>query len=469
MTPRLAILSGARAGAVEPLPGAVASIGRHATCQVRLDPDADVQVSSRHAVIQRRDAAWVVRDLGSAQGTYVNGQRIEAEQPLNDGDVLRLGAEGPELQFLLSDRAVVAAPSAAPTAAQPGRPTLSPEELARILEEEQAGLLAREMAAAARRRQLVRIAVGTLVAITVVTTAVVLGRRAALRRAEIEASTAELARADSLMASVATLRATTPAMQAALDSARQSARRLRMALDSSGHRPEAIRPLMTRLDSAVGRQRVIAAAAAFDAPAIAAPSAFGVAFVVAQYADGSEVTATASAVRRDGTGVVLLTSRAVGISAASIPPDRVLVRYPGVAGALSATVLATHLTEDLALLRVAQRGGLPVVQGLGWKDPPLAAGAPVAVTAYAAPAPAGDGDWAKASVVSSTTTGTAVRVTKEFITVDGWGAALAAGAPVFDAEGLVAGVVSSAAPSSGGRLYDVVPVIYALELLDQLQ
>jgi len=144
MTPRLAILSGGRAGSVEPINGAVASIGRHPTCQIRLDADRDTEVSNRHAVIQKKDGVWVARDLGSLQGTYLNGQRISAEQPLNDGDLLRLGASGPELQFLLSDRAQVAEPSRGPMLAQPATPALRHEELAQILEDEQAGQLARD-------------------------------------------------------------------------------------------------------------------------------------------------------------------------------------------------------------------------------------------------------------------------------------------------------------------------------------
>ena len=58
MNPRLAILSGGRAGTVEPLTGAVSSIGRHATCRVRLDADQDTEVSNRHAVIQKKDGVW---------------------------------------------------------------------------------------------------------------------------------------------------------------------------------------------------------------------------------------------------------------------------------------------------------------------------------------------------------------------------------------------------------------------------
>jgi len=66
-------------------------------------------------------------------------------------------------------------------------------------------------------------------------------------------------------------------------------------------------------------------------------------------------------------------------------------------------------------------------------------------------------------------TGTAARVSPDFITIDGWGATLSAGSPVIDEEGLVAGLITTAAPSAGGRLYDAVPVKFALELLDRLQ
>jgi len=458
MTPRLAILSGARAGAVEALPGAVASIGRHATCQVRLDPDRDPEVSTRHAVVQRKDGGWTVRDLGSVHGTYVNGTRISAEHPLNDGDVLRLGASGPELQFLLSDRAQVAEPSQAPATVQPAKPALSHQELSRILEEEQAGQLSRDMAAAARKRSLLRIVGVVTVAVVVVAVALTALRRMATKRAEEEYRLAQVARADSLMATVASLRVTVPAMRTSLDSARQAATRARAALDMPG------------LDSAITRQRDIAAAAAFNAEAVAAPSRAAVGLVVAQFADGSTVLATGFAVRRDGTGGVLLTSKIVAENALGEAPVQVLVLFPGVAQPLTARILASHATEDIALLRVQQRGGVPVVQGLGWKEPPVVAGKPVALIGFVPPIeqPA-DGNWQKATVASASTTGSAVLVAAGFISVDGWASPVGPGTPVIDGEGLVAGLVSSAAPSKGGRFYDAVPVKFALELLDRLQ
>jgi len=53
--------------------------------------DGDDFASSRHASIEpAADGVWVV-DLGSTNGTFVNGSRIEARTRLEQGDVLRIG------------------------------------------------------------------------------------------------------------------------------------------------------------------------------------------------------------------------------------------------------------------------------------------------------------------------------------------------------------------------------------------
>jgi DNA-binding CsgD family transcriptional regulator len=52
----------------------------------------DPTLSRLHAVLERYDAGWSVRDLGSRNGTFVNGQRIWGERPLRPGDELRVGA-----------------------------------------------------------------------------------------------------------------------------------------------------------------------------------------------------------------------------------------------------------------------------------------------------------------------------------------------------------------------------------------
>jgi pSer/pThr/pTyr-binding forkhead associated (FHA) protein len=58
----------------------------HNTVSVR-----DAQVSSLHAVLERYPAGWAVRDLGSRNGTFVNGEQIWAERRLVAGDEIRLG------------------------------------------------------------------------------------------------------------------------------------------------------------------------------------------------------------------------------------------------------------------------------------------------------------------------------------------------------------------------------------------
>lgn len=63
-------------------------IGRAPECDLEL---ADSTVSRRHAEIVRDGDAWFIRDLGSSNGTKVNGSGI-TDQMLRDGDEIRLGA-----------------------------------------------------------------------------------------------------------------------------------------------------------------------------------------------------------------------------------------------------------------------------------------------------------------------------------------------------------------------------------------
>ena len=64
------------------------SIGRVAGNDVVL---ANATVSSRHARLSRENGSWLVRDVGSTNGTFVNGQRIDSPVPLREGDELAVG------------------------------------------------------------------------------------------------------------------------------------------------------------------------------------------------------------------------------------------------------------------------------------------------------------------------------------------------------------------------------------------
>jgi hypothetical protein len=54
--------------------------------------DGDGFVSGRHAMVRLRGGSPTVTDLGSTNGTYVNGDRIAAETALHEGDELAVGS-----------------------------------------------------------------------------------------------------------------------------------------------------------------------------------------------------------------------------------------------------------------------------------------------------------------------------------------------------------------------------------------
>jgi hypothetical protein len=64
-------------------------VGRLPDCQVVV---ADGNVSRRHAEIKQVDGRYVVSDLGSTNGTKVNGQQIVGARPLETGDVVTVGS-----------------------------------------------------------------------------------------------------------------------------------------------------------------------------------------------------------------------------------------------------------------------------------------------------------------------------------------------------------------------------------------
>ena len=66
------------------------TIGRAAEADLSLASDATV--SRLHSAIERYPGGWVLRDLGSSNGTFVNGDRVVGDRPLNPGDEIRVGA-----------------------------------------------------------------------------------------------------------------------------------------------------------------------------------------------------------------------------------------------------------------------------------------------------------------------------------------------------------------------------------------
>jgi hypothetical protein len=85
---RLLAYGGPGKGGEYPLTGEEMLIGRDPQAEISVD---DASMSRRHAAIIRRGGAFFLRDLGSSNGTYLDGVLHNAERPLPDGARFRVG------------------------------------------------------------------------------------------------------------------------------------------------------------------------------------------------------------------------------------------------------------------------------------------------------------------------------------------------------------------------------------------
>src|SRR3954447_18800423 len=99
IAPTLQILSGPLAGRLFKVDRDLIIIGRNPDCDLVLAPKS---VSRRHAQIVRRGAEYVLKDLGSTRGTYLNGEKLSEPKALKNGCTLQIG----ELQLLYKSQAV---------------------------------------------------------------------------------------------------------------------------------------------------------------------------------------------------------------------------------------------------------------------------------------------------------------------------------------------------------------------------
>jgi pSer/pThr/pTyr-binding forkhead associated (FHA) protein len=88
MTAKLLVIQGKPQGKTLTFPPGEYVFGRGTECHVR--PNSE-WVSRQHCALRVEDEEAYVRDLGSRNGTLVNGQLIQAEQTLKHGDQLQVG------------------------------------------------------------------------------------------------------------------------------------------------------------------------------------------------------------------------------------------------------------------------------------------------------------------------------------------------------------------------------------------
>ena len=104
-------VAGTRRGHRQEFPaGARIRFGRHPECEVSFDPQRDIDASSRHAELRTVDAGWVLVDLGSSNGTYVEGRRITEAPVARIAPVsIDFGPGGPRVRLFVGDDGEIAA------------------------------------------------------------------------------------------------------------------------------------------------------------------------------------------------------------------------------------------------------------------------------------------------------------------------------------------------------------------------
>jgi pSer/pThr/pTyr-binding forkhead associated (FHA) protein len=97
MTPRLVTISGQTSGWLIYLDDPIISIGRQRSNTISLD---DPFISRRHCLIRREETQYVIEDLSSTNGTYVDGKRVKGSL-LEEGSLIQVGAS--QFLFLLHE------------------------------------------------------------------------------------------------------------------------------------------------------------------------------------------------------------------------------------------------------------------------------------------------------------------------------------------------------------------------------
>jgi pSer/pThr/pTyr-binding forkhead associated (FHA) protein len=86
--PKLTLMLERKTVQVYDLAGPVIRVGRVPEMDIVID---NVSVSRRQAEIQQAADGWIVRDIGSSNGTFVNGERLTGDRPLRAGDEIAIG------------------------------------------------------------------------------------------------------------------------------------------------------------------------------------------------------------------------------------------------------------------------------------------------------------------------------------------------------------------------------------------
>ncbi|MGH7507328.1 MAG: trypsin-like peptidase domain-containing protein [Longimicrobiales bacterium] len=438
---RIRIERGARAGDVLDLEGDAIRIGRHADAELRLDPDRDLSASSHHAALFRDRGRWMLRDLGSTNGTFVNDVRIPATVEIRPGDRVMFGVDGPVIEVVSMDD------EAGPSRTQVVRARLHREN-----------------------RWLRWTAVGLAAALLLSVSLIVAARR---DRTALETErTLLLGRIDNLLvsseAAVASLQGEVGGLADALRQSQEDVRETRLALERAGSsgNGETVERLSRQLRSATEALTRRQLAASLDYRAIERANRSAVTMVYVEADDGTVATATGFAVRADG--LVLTAGHVLAGADGTRTPRRIAVQFTDSEQVFPARFVARADNADLALIQVRNlEGTVPVVAGFNPRTDTVTVGSPVAAIGYPlggeTAMPSGRGPRIARPLVWA---GYVTALSADGIEVRGYGAAGASGSPIFDADGRIVAVLYGGRNGEAGHTLLGVPASAVLAFVE---
>lgn len=425
MSLQIEVLSGGPAGSTFRFGPEPVAVGRGTDAGLRFDPDHDLTVSARHALLYIEGGRWWIRDLASRNGTYLNGRRIAEATALSDGDRIAFGGGGPEVRVGLTGRAANA------TAAD---------------------------SAPARLMWIATSVVAVLLA--VIAFLLIANER---RQAAWDNERAMLvARLDSLLArgdeTVRALEGERQGLADALRSVQNDLRAARTGLDRAiaGGDEAQIDSLRRELQARTVELERQQLAASLDFDAIERANRHAVALVYVEDETGTVSTGTAFAVRPDA---ILVTARHVLTGRDNDrTPRRIAVQFTDSDQVFPAQLVSSSANADIAVLRAGNIvGSVPTIAGLNTRVDTLQAGVPVAYIGFplggAPESLGGDARVARPLIAS----GIVSTWGRDRIAIQGRGAAGASGSPIFDAAGRTVGLLFGGVRNGEGEVVYGVP------------
>ena len=461
----LTVRTGALAGRTFTFDHAMISVGRAPGSDLTFDAQQDIDVSGKHAEIVVIGSRVVMRDLGSTNGTWINGVRLLDDSEIYDGDVVAFGEHGP--QVMVGQTGRVRTGQTPPRASAPvtrvsssvnAPPPPAPKPVPAPLPPAPTPRSTQMRIDAAVERSTKKLQY-TMVAVVTVLALGAIGAYAYGKKQSDDAIKALQAQVDSSKASYAAAIAAATGKAGGFDTVltRMQAEneRLRGQILQGGDNAR-VEQLKQQLEESRRRGQVVMDAAKVDFSAINEKSGRAVALLIVEMPDGSRSAATGFCVNEKG---LIVTNRHAVRDAASTSPSRIAVLFNETQAWLPAHLVRTNDgDDDLAVLQIDRPGPFPVVAGIAGASDNVKVGEPVALIGFPLGTDAAqEGTGLKIKAAASLGVGTVSKVLDRLVQIDAFATHGSSGSPVFDARGFVVGVVYGGPTEAAGRIVYAVP------------